>query len=147
MSGNPLLRHITNREFALAAEYEALRDAPERRDAIRQELYKLRWRLNEDSARKFHSSGKGRRDTALCEGLPVVTGSRRRRFLTATMLPGNILPKKLAHTMPTLQAIMRNGSDRSRSITELAAELFCSQAAAKFKYFADRNKLMSAYGV
>ena len=63
MSGNPLLRHITNREFALAAEYEALRDAPERRDAIRQELYKLRWRLNEANERMYHASGKGK---AIC---------------------------------------------------------------------------------
>ena len=37
---------------------------------------------------------------------------------------------------------MRNGSDRSRSIRELAAERGSSLAAAKFKYFADRNKLI-----
>ena len=39
----------------------------------------------------------------------------------------------------------RNRSDRSLSIRELAAERGCSLSAAKFKYFADRKKLMSYF--
>ena len=65
MSKNPLLRYLTKRELELAAEYEALGDEPERRDAIRKELYNLRWRLNEDSARKYHTTGKGRRNATV----------------------------------------------------------------------------------
>ena len=138
MSKNPLSRYLTKRELALAAEYEALGDDPERRDAIRRELYNLRWRLNEDCERKYHTTGKGRRDAAICEDCqPAATQSPtpRRQANVA-------LPKELEHAMPTLQAIMRNGSDRSRSIRELAAERGSSLAAAKFKYFADRNKLI-----
>ena len=60
MSKDPLSRYLTKRELELAAEYEALGDDPERRDAIRKELYNLRWRLNEDSERKYHTTGKGR---------------------------------------------------------------------------------------
>ena len=138
MSKNPLSRYLTKRELELAAEYEALGDDPERRDAIRRELYNLRWRLNEDCERKYHTTGKGRRDAAICEDCqPAATQSPtpRRQANVA-------LPKELEHAMPTLQAIMRNGSDRSRSIRELAAERGSSLAAAKFKYFADRNKLI-----
>ena len=141
MSDNPLLRHLTKRELELAAEYEALGDNPARRDAIRKELYNLRWKLDEDSARKYHTTGKGRRNTTICEGgLPAATrpSAPRRQANVA-------LPKELQHAMPTLRAIMRNGSDRSRSIRELAAERGCSLSAAKFKYFADRKKLMSYF--
>jgi hypothetical protein len=138
MSKNPLARYLTKRELALAAEYEALGDDPERRDAIRRELYNLRWRLNEDCERKYHTTGKGRYDATICEDCqPAATQSPtpRRQANVA-------LPKEIEHAMPTLQAIMRNGSDRSRSIRELAAERGSSLAAAKFKYFADRNKLI-----
>ena len=138
MSKNPLSRYLTKRELALAAEYEALGDDPERRDAIRRELYNLRWRLNEDCERKYHTTGKGRYDATICEDCqPAATQSPtpRRQANVA-------LPKEIEHAMPTLQAIMRNGSDRSRSIRELAAERGSSLAAAKFKYFADRNKLI-----
>ena len=138
MSKDPLSRYLTKRELELAAEYEALGDDPERRDAIRRELYNLRWRLNEDSARKYHTTGKGRYDATICEDCqPAATQSPtpRRQANVA-------LPKEIEHAMPTLQAIMRNGSDRSRSIRELAAERGSSLAAAKFKYFADRNKLI-----
>lgn len=138
MSKNPLSRYLTKRELELAAEYEALGDDPERRDAIRKELYNLRWRLNEDCARKYHTTGNGRHGAAICEDCqPAATQSPtpRRQANVA-------LPKELEHAMPTLQAIMRNGSDRSRSIRELAAERGSSLAAAKFKYFADRNKLI-----
>ena len=138
MSKDPLSRYLTKRELELAAEYEALGDDPERRDAIRKELYNLRWRLNEDCARKYHTTGNGRHGAAMCEGCqPAATQSPtpRRQANVA-------LPKELEHAMPTLQAIMRNGSDRSRSIRELAAERGSSLAAAKFKYFADRNKLI-----
>ena len=138
MSKNPLSRYLTKRELELAADYEALGDDPERRDAIRRELYNLRWRLNEDCERKYHTTGKGRYGATICEDCqPAATQSPtpRRQANVA-------LPKELAHAMPTLQAIMRNGSDRSRSIRELAAERGSSLAAAKFKYFADRNKLI-----
>ena len=138
MSKNPLSRYLTKRELELAAEYEALGDDPERRDAIRRELYNLRWRLNEDCERKYHTTGKGRYGAAICEDCqPAATQSPtpRRQANVA-------LPKELEHAMPTLQAIMRNGSDRSRSIRELAAERGSSLAAAKFKYFADRDKLI-----
>ena len=141
MSNNPLLRYLTKRELELAAEYEALGDNPERRDAIRKELYNLRWKLDNDNARKFHTTGKGRRDATICEAcLPAATRpSAQRRQANV------VLPKELVHAMPTLRAIMRNGSDRSLSIRELAAERGCSPSAAKFKYFADRKKLMSCF--
>ena len=141
MSDNPLLHHLTKRELELAAEYEALGDDPARRDAIRKELYNLRWKLNSENDRKYHTTGKGRYLGAICEGgMPAATRpfAPRRRENVA-------LPKKLQHAMPTLRAIMRNGSDRSRSIRELAAERGCSLSAAKFKYFADRKKLMSYF--
>lgn len=135
------MKLLTQRELELAAEYEALGDNPARRDAIRKELYNLRWKLDEDSARKYHTTGKGRRNATICErGLPAAT----RPF--APRRQANVaLPKELQHAMPTLRAIMRNGSDRSRSIRELAAERGCSLSAAKFKYFADRKKLMSYF--
>ena len=142
MSDNPLLRYLTKRELELAAEYEASTD-PERRDAIRRELYNLRWKLDNESARKFHTTGKGRRDTSMCEGntsLPAATRpSAPRRQANVS------LPKELQHAMPTLKAIMRNGSDRSRSIRELAAERGITFTAARKKYFADRRKLLNFY--
>ncbi len=141
MSDNPLLRHLTKRELELAAEYEALGDDPARRDAIRKELYNLRWKLNEDSARKYHTTGKGRRNATICEGgLPAATrpSAQRRQANVA-------LPKELQHAMPTLRAIMRNGSDRSRSIRELAAERGITFTAARKKYFADRKKLLNHF--
>ncbi len=141
MSDNPLLRYLTKRELELAAEYEALGDEPERRDAIRKELYNLRWKLNEDSARKYHTTGKGRYNTTMCE--------RCQPSATSPFAPrrqANVsLPKELEHAMPTLQAIMRNGSDRSRSIRELAAERGITFAAARKKYFADRKKLLNFF--
>ena len=136
---------LTKRELELAAEYEALGDDPERRDAIRRELYNLRWKLDNESARKFHTTGKGRRDTTMCEGCVGARPARTRRFLKAKKLPDDILPKELAHTLPTLRAIFRNCSDRSRSIRELAAERNCSPAAARRKYFADRKKLLNYF--
>ncbi len=141
MSDNPLLRHLTKRELELAAEYGALGDDPARRDAIRRELYNLRRKLDEDSARKYHTTGKGRRNTTICEGgLPAAT-----RPFAPRRQANVVLPKELQHAMPTLRAIMRNRSDRSLSIRELAAERGCSLSAAKFKYFADRKKLMSCF--
>ena len=138
---------LTKRELELAAEYEALGDDPERRDAIRRELYNLRWKLDNESARKFHTTGKGRRDTTMCEGCIGARPARTSRFLKAKKLPEDILPKSLEHAMPTLRAIFRNVSDRARSIRELAAERGCSLSAAKFKYFADRNSLMEYFSV
>ena len=145
MSENPLLRYLTKRELELAAEYEALGDDPERRDAIRKELYNLRWKLDNESARKYNTTGKGRRDTSMCEGNTSIPASRTSRFLTAKKLPEDILPKKLKHAMPTLEAIMRNGSNMARSIRELAAERGITFNAARKKYFADRKKLLSFF--
>ena len=147
MSDNPLLRHLTKRELELAAEYEALGDNPERSDAIRKELYNLRWKLDNESARKFHTTGKGRRDTSMCEGNTSMPASRTSRFLTAKKLPEDIPPESLKHTKPTLQAIFRNCSDRATSIRELAEELDCSYKAAEYKYYADRKKLMKYFSV
>ena len=140
MSDNPLLRYLTKRELELAAEYEASTD-PERRDAIRRELYNLRWKLDNESARKFHTTGKGRHLTTMCEACrPAATRpSAPRRQANVS------LPKELQHAMPTLKAIMRNGSDRSRSIRELAAERGIAFTAARKKYFADRRKLLNFY--
>ena len=140
MSDNPLLRYLTKRELALAAEYEASTD-PERRDAIRRELYNLRWKLNSENDRKYNTTGKGRHFTAMCEGClpaaaPSFAPSRQKKVA---------LPKKLKHAMPTLEAIMRNGSDRARSIRELAAERGITFDAARKKYFADRKKLLSFF--
>ena len=142
MSDNPLLRYLTKRELELAQEYEASTD-PERRDAIRRELYNLRWKLNSENDRKYNTTGKGRHNTAMCEGClpaaaPSCAPSRQKKVA---------LPKKLKHATPTLEAIMRNGSDRARSIRELSEERNCSLAAAKFKYFADRNSLMEYFSV
>lgn len=138
---DPLLRHLTKRELELAAEYEALGDNPERRDAIRKELYNLRWKLDNDNARKYHTTGKGRYNTTMCE--------RCQPSATSPFAPrrqANVsLPKELEHAMPTLQAIMRNGSDRARSIHELAAERGITFTAARKKYFADRKKLLNFF--
>ena len=144
MSKNPLLRYLTKRELVLAQEYEASTD-PERRDAIRRELYNLRWRLNSENDRKYNTTGKGRHNTAMCEANTSIPASKASRFLTAKKLPEDILPKKLKHAMPTLEAIMRNGSDMARSIRELAAERGIAFTAARKKYFADRKKLLSFF--
>ena len=140
MNKNPLLRYLTKRELELAAEYEASTD-PERRDAIRRELYNLRWKLNSENDRVYNSTGKGRHLTTMCEAcLPAATRpSAPRRQANVS------LPKELQHAMPTLKAIMRNGSDRARSIRELAAERGITFDAARKKYFADRKKLMSFF--
>ena len=144
MSKNPLLRYLTKRELELAAEYEASTD-PERRDAIRRELYNLRWKLNSENDRKYNTTGKGRHNTAMCEASTSIPASRTSRFLTAKKLPEDILPKKLKHAMPTLRAIFRNASDMARSIRELAAERGITFDAARKKYFADRKKLLSFF--
>jgi len=136
-----LKSELTDKEMLLAQEYDALGDDPARRDAIREALHNLRWRLNEDSARKYHTTGKGRRNATICEaGLPAATrpSAQRRQANVA-------LPKELQHAMPTLRAIMRNGSDRSLSIRELAAERGITFTAARKKYFADRKKLMNFF--
>ena len=144
MSDNPLLRYLTKRELELAAEYEASTD-PERRDAIRRELYNLRWKLNSENDRKYNTTGKGRHFTTMCEASTSIPASRTSRFLTTKKLPEDILPKSLEHTMPTLRAIFRNCSDRATSIRELATERGITFDAARKKYFADRKKLMSFF--
>ena len=137
--------YLTKRELYLAAEYEALGDDPERRDAIRRELYNLRWKLDSESARKYHSTGKGRGNTTMCEANTSMPASRTGRFLTAKKLPKNFLPKKLKHAIPTLQAIFLNCDDRVKSIRELAEELGCSRKAAEYKYYADRKRLLTYF--
>lgn len=134
-----LKSELTDKELVLAAEYETLGDDPARRDAIRKELYNLRWKLNSENDRKYNTTGKGRYLGAICEaGLPAATRpSAPRRQANV------VLPKELQHAMPTLRAIMRNGSDRSLSIRELAAERGITFTAARKKYFADRKKLMN----
>ena len=138
---------LTKRELELAAEYEALGDDPERRDAIRRELYNLRWKLDNESARKFHTTGKGRRDTTMCEGCIGARPARTSRFLKAKKLPDDILPKELAHTLPTLRAIFRNCDNRAKSIREMSEQLGCSYKAAEYKYYADRKKLLKYFSV
>ena len=172
MSGNPLLRHITNREFALAAEYEALRDAPERRDAIRQELYKLRWRLNEANERMYHASGKGKaichidcftdietdKATSLSDNgigiermmdeidmaLASASDNRRRRY---NALRRRLERSKAKHTTTTLRLIVANGRNRTRSIQMLSKANRTSLAAAKAKYWFDLHTIERFVGV
>ena len=55
-----LKSELTDKELVLAAEYETLGDDPARRDAIRKELYNLRWKLNSENDRKYNTTGKGR---------------------------------------------------------------------------------------
>ena len=135
-----LKSELTDKELVLAQEYEASTD-PKRRDAIRRELYNLRWKLDNESARKYNTTGKGRHFAAMCEGRqPSAT-----RPVTPRRQANVTLPRELQHAIPTLQAIMRNGSDRSRSIRELAAERGISFTAARKKYFADRRKLLNFF--
>ena len=141
-----LKSELTDKELVLAQEYAASTD-PERRDAIRRELYNLRWKLNSENDRKYNTTGKGRHNTAMCEASTSMPASRTSRFLTAKKLPEDILPKKLKHAMPTLQAIFRNCDNRAKSIREMSEQLGCSYKAAEYKYYADRKKLMKYFSV
>ena len=127
--------------FAFACEANLQMATSRRRDAIRRELYNLRWKLNSENDRKYNATGKGRHFAAMCEGRqPSAT-----RPVTPRRQANVTLPRELQHAIPTLQAIMRNGSDRSRSIRELAAERGISFTAARKKYFADRRKLLNFF--
>ena len=172
MSDNPLLRHLTKRELELAAEYEALGDNPERRDAIRRELYNLRWKLDAANERMYYASGKGREVCHIDCMSDIETGkvrslsdngvgvnrmldeidlsfeslseNRRKRY--------NALRKRLErnrakHTVATLRLITANGSDRARSIRMLALANGISENAAKAKYWADLHTIERFAGI
>ena len=146
MSDNPLLRYLTKRELELAAEYEASTD-PERRDAIRRELYNLRWKLNSENDRVYNSTGKGRHFAALNgDAAQRRYGSDTSRWLEekAKKLLESPEHAEIKHTLPTLCAIIRNRRNREESIRELMRELNCSFGWAEKKYYADR-KLLQKY--
>ena len=150
MSDNPLSRYLTKRELALAAEYEALGDDPERRDAIRRELYNLRWKLNSENDRKFHTTGKGRRFAALNgDAAQRRCGSDTSRWLEeeAKKLLESPEHAKIRHTLPTLCAIIRNRSNIAESIRDLMQERNCSYGWAEKKYYADRKLLQKYFSV
>lgn len=149
MSDNPLLRYLTKRELALAAEYEASTD-PERRDAIRRELYNLRWKLNSENDRKYNSTGKGRHFTALNgDAAQRRCGSDTSRWLEeeAKKLLESPEHAEIKHTLPTLCAIIRNRRNRAEAIRELMRELGCSYGWAEKKYYADRKLLQKYFSV
>lgn len=157
---------LTKRELDLAAEYEALGDDPERRDAIRRELYNLRWMLNAANDRMFYANGKGRnvchidcmRDIDIGKmrslsdkGISVermmdeidrafesLSETHRKRY--------DALRKRLArhrakHAIPTLRLITANGRNRALSIRMLSKANGISIAAAKTKYWADLHTI------
>ena len=147
------MKLLTGRELELAVEYEALGDDPGRRDSIRRKLYELRRSLNDDD-RRFNTTGKGRRFTTLCEECQGTYDDGLFCFddptddeIVAPVLRDLEENAAMRHTVPTMEAILRNVSDRARSISELAAERNCSLNAAKFKYFADRKLLLKYFSV
>ena len=165
MSDNPLLRYLTKRELALAAEYEASTD-PERRDAIRRELYNLRWKLNAANERMFFAKGKGakvchidcmkdidigkmrhlsdigigieRMMDKVDRVLETLAKNRRKRY---DALRKRLERNKAKHAVTTLRLITANGSDRERSIRMLALANGISENAAKAKYWADLHTI------
>ena len=150
MSDNPLLRYLTDKELSLAAEYEALGDNPERRDAIRKELYDLRRGLDEANNRVYNSTGKGRHFAALNgDAAQRRCGSDTSRWLEEEAKKLLESPKhaEIKHTLPTLRAIIRNRRNRAESIRELMRELGCSQGWAEKKYYADRKLLQKYFSV
>ena len=150
MNDNPLSRYLTNRELELAAEYEALGDDPERRDAIREELYNLRRRLDDANNRVYNSSGKGQHFAALNgEAAQKRSGGDSSRWLEeeAKKLLESPEHAEIRHTLPTLCAIIRNRRNRAESIRELMRELNCSFGWAEKKYYADRKLLQKYFSV
>ena len=83
----------------------------------------------------------------MCEGCIGARPARTSRFLKAKKLPDDILPKELAHTLPTLRAIFRNCDNRAKSIREMSEQLGCSYKAAEYKYYADRKNLLKYFSV
>ena len=172
MSDNPLLRYLTDKELSLAAEYEALGDNPERRDAIRKELYNLRWRLDAANERMFYAKGKGvkvshidcMRDIDIgkmrhlsdngigiermmdeVDGvLKTLSDNRRKRY---EALRKRLERNKAKHAVATLRLITANGSDRELSIWMLALANGTSLAAAKAKYWADLHTIERFVGI
>ena len=172
MSDNPLLRYLTKRELELAAEYEALGDNPERRDAIRRELYNLRWKLNAAKERMYYASGKGR---GVCHidcmsdietgkmrhlsdngiglermmdevdrTLETLSENRRKRYKA---LRKRLKRNKAKHAVATLRLITANGSDREKSIRMLALANGTSLDAAKAKYWDDLHTIERFVGI
>lgn len=172
MSDNPLLRYLTKRELELAAEYEALGDNPERRDAIRRELYNLRWKLNAAKERMFYASGKGRgvchidcmsdietgkvrslSDNGISidrmtdeidRALESLSENRRKRY---NALRKRLERNKAKHAVKTLRLVTANGSDREKSIRMLALANGTSLDAAKAKYWADLHTIERFAGI
>ena len=160
------MKWLTNRELELAAEYEALGDDPERRDAIRKELYNLRWRLNAANERMYYASGKGRevrhidcmKDIDIGKmrhlsdngiglermmdevdrTLETLSENRRTRL---EALRKRLVRNKAKHAVATLRLITANGNDRGKSIRMLALANGTSLAAAKAKYWADLHTI------
>ena len=171
MSKNPLLRYLTKRELALAAEYEASTD-PERRDAIRRELYNLRWKLNAAKERMYYAKGKGanvrhidcmrdidigkmrhlsdngigieRMMDEVDRTLKSLSENRRKRY---EALRKRLERNKAKHAVTTLRLITANGSDRERSIRMLALANGTSLDAAKAKYWADLHTIERFVGI
>ena len=171
MSDNPLLRYLTKRELELAAEYEASTD-PERRDAIRRELYNLRWKLNAANERMFYAKGKGakvchtdcmrdidigkmrhlsdngigieRMMDKVDRVLETLAKNRRKRY---DALRKRLERNKAKHAVTTLRLITANGSDRERSIRMLALANGISENAAKAKYWADLHTIERFVGI
>lgn len=172
MSDNPLLRYLTDKELSLAAEYEALGDNPERRDAIRRELYNLRWMLNAANERMFYAKGKGanvrhidcmkdidigkmrhlsdngigleRMMDEVDRTLETLSENRRKRYKA---LRKRLERNKAKHAVATLRLVTANGSDRALSIRMLALANGISENAAKAKYWADLHTIERFAGI
>ena len=144
-----LKSELTDKELVLAQEYEASTD-PKRRDAIRRELYNLRWKLNSENDRKFHTTGKGRHFAALNgDAAQRRCGSDTSRWLEeeAKKLLKSPEHAEIKHTLPTLCAIIRNRSNIAESIRDLMQERNCSYGWAEKKYYADRKLLQKYFSV
>lgn len=172
MSVNLLLRCLTKRELELAAEYETLGDAPERRDSIRRELYNLRWKLDAANERRFYANGKGR-STCHIDCLADIESDKIRNLsdngISKERMTDDIdrmfeamsercrrqcnaLRKRLErgrakHAVATLRLIVANGIDRARSIRMLAKANGMSIAAARTRYWNDLHTIERFVGI
>ena len=151
MSKDPLSRYLTKRELELAAEYEALGDDPERRDAIRRELYNLRWRLNEVCERKYHTTGKGRHGAAM--NGEAAAHSIKNRFCNEEQFRKKLesavkrlkSSPRLKHTVVTLLAVIAGSGRRIPAIHALMTARRCNYKAAEFKYDHDMKTLLAVF--